>query len=86
MGPVSGEWAEPRPYLRVDTPGMSRCGNCDRTTSILADKCHEPSFIDGAPDRGCGVEFTQITSPFEEHRDYCEQQRPDLEYKVLRWG
>lgn len=83
---MSYEWAEPRPYIRVDSPTRVSCGNCGRKPlSIDATSCGPSDFIADSESVGCGVAFTQITSPFEEHRDFCERQRPDLEYKVLRW-
>lgn len=83
------DWGEPRLYIRVDEHyGVRRatCGNCGCPVGIQARECRIPAFIDGCPGDGCGVRFQEITSPFEEHREFCETARPDLEYVVKRWG
>lgn len=85
-----GCWGEPTSYLLVrrrwDGVMTYECGNCGRQSVRQRDKAcvYEPP-VEGARFGGCGVYFTQITTPREHDRDYCEMVRPDLEYVVKQW-
>lgn len=79
-----GRWGSPTSYLRVDE-GRFFCGNCGREVDRDAEACFAPSFIEGAADVGCGVRFTEITSPYEAEQEYCKLVRPDLKYDKKEW-
>jgi hypothetical protein len=78
---MNGEWLPPRSYLRVEenlSSGVLRgvCGNCGCI-------CGWKRVL-MCP--ACDIVFTQITSPYEADRLFCERERPDLEYVVLQWA
>lgn len=68
-----------RQYIRVERVYgvlQGRCGECGALTGWKSvDHCFE-----------CGVHFTQITSPYEHERAFCERVRPDLTYVVFQWA